>query len=423
MYCKLFIVLAMSFTSVVGFAQSKNTATEVLDYREMDGKMIVDVMVNGRFLPFALDLAGHTTILSKYVDEANPEKHIAHRLLDSTFLYKDMSLPRLETFGWVTLGTVAYANNLTACVLEEAPYFQKLGIAGVLGGEMFLGKVLTIDTQRKKLTVSTPTAPPYMQEDYQMKMELVAGTTVACEIILDEEVFPVVLDTWNEGFVSMTPEDFAKVNGKKGGKASITKGYLPTEKATATKVVAKGRFVNEELGEVVVAKNENLPRSILGSDILRKGIVTIDYKKQKLYFQPFDLVKVQNDGMDNVVTEIVPGKLNSINRKYFLEHLYDYRKDKEFIFKGNKPIVIDFWATWCKPCMQLMPELEKMAERYKDQVVFMKIDVDKEKELCAVFNVKLIPMLLLVPVSGKPTVLEGYQPEKCEEIIQEQLLK
>lgn len=219
------------------------------------------------------------------------------------------------------------------------------------------------------------------------------------------------------------PEDFAKVNGKKGGKASITKGYLPTEKATATKVVAKGRFVNEELGEVVVAKNENLPRSILGSDILRKGIVTIDYKKQKLYFQPFDLVKVQNDGMDNVVTEIVPGKLNSINRKYFLEHLYDYRKDKEFIFKGNKPIVIDFWATWCKPCMQLMPELEKMAERYKDQVVFMKIDVDKEKELCAVFNVKLIPMLLLVPVSGKPTVLEGYQPEKCEEIIQEQLLK
>ena len=48
-----------------------------------------------------------------------------------------------------------------------------------------------------------------------MKMELVAGTTVACEIILDEEVFPVVLDTWNEGFVSMTPEDFAKVNGKK----------------------------------------------------------------------------------------------------------------------------------------------------------------------------------------------------------------
>ena len=334
-----------------------------------------------------------------------------------------MSLPRLETFGWVTLGNVAYANNLTACVLEEAPYFQKLGIAGVLGGEMFLGKVLTIDTQRKKLTVSTPTAPPYMQEDYQMKMELVAGTTVACEIILDEEVFPVVLDTWNEGFVSMTPEDFAKVNGKKGGKASITKGYLPTEKATATKVVAKGRFVNEELGEVVVAKNENLPRSILGSDILRKGIVTIDYKKQKLYFQPFDLVKVQNDGMDNVVTEIVPGKLNSINRKYFLEHLYDYRKDKEFIFKGNKPIVIDFWATWCKPCMQLMPELEKMAERYKDQVVFMKIDVDKEKELCAVFNVKLIPMLLLVPVSGKPTVLEGYQPEKCEEIIQEQLLK
>ena len=53
------------------------------------------------------------------------------------------------------------------------------------------------------------------------------------------------------------------------------------------------------------------------------------------------------------------------------------------MFKGDKPVVIDFWATWCGPCMRLIPEMEKMAEKYKDQVIFLKVNADKEKELCS----------------------------------------
>ena len=74
--------------------------------------------------------------------------------------------------------------------------------------------------------------------------------------------------------------------------------------------------------------------------------------------------------------------MNSITREYFLEHVYDYRKSSEFVFKGDKPVVIDFWATWCGPCMRLIPELEKMAEKYKDQVIFLKVNVIKRKS-CA----------------------------------------
>ena len=92
------------------------------------------------------------------------------------------------------------------------------------------------------------------------------------------------------------------------------------------------------------------------------------------------------------------------------------------MFKGDKPVVIDFWATWCGPCMRLIPELEKMAEKYKDQVIFLKVNADKEKELCNKFNISALPTLFFLPVNGKPIVEIGAAPTTYEKII-EQLLK
>ena len=115
--------------------------------------------------------------------------------------------------------------------------------------------------------------------------------------------------------------------------------------------------------------------------------------------------------------------MNPITRDYFLEHIYDYRTGKEFIFKGDKPVVIDFWATWCGPCMKLIPEMEKLAEKYKDRVIFLKVNADKEKELCTMFNVNALPTLFFIPVGGKPIIEVGAIPEKFEQIIEEKLLK
>ena len=156
---------------------------------------------------------------------------------------------------------------------------------------------------------------------------------------------------------------------------------------------------------------------------MEKGIVSIDYQKQKIYFQPFDLVEIKDDVVEDIASKVEPGKLNAITREYFLEHIYDYRKDKEFVFKGDKPVVIDFWATWCGPCMRLIPEMEKMAEKYKDQVLFLKVNADKEKELCSMFNVVALPTLFFIPVGGKPIIETGATPEKCEQIIKDKLLK
>ena len=67
--------------------------------------------------------------------------------------------------------------------------------------------------------------------------------------------------------------------------------------------------------------------------------------------------------------------------------------------------------------------MEKMAEKYKDQVLFLKVNADKEKELCSMFNVVALPTLFFIPVGGKPIIETGATPEKYEQIIREQLLK
>lgn len=61
---------------------------------------------------------------------------------------------------------------------------------------------------------------------------------------------------------------------------------------------------------------------------------------------------------------------------------------------GPKPLVIDFWATWCGPCRMIAPIVEELAEAYKDQVVIAKCDVEEAEEVAAQFGIRNIPTLI-----------------------------
>ena len=68
--------------------------------------------------------------------------------------------------------------------------------------------------------------------------------------------------------------------------------------------------------------------------------------------------------------------------------------DRE-VLNSDKPVVVDFWATWCGPCMMLSPIMEEL-DGEKPDVKFCKLNVDDERDLAIEYGVQSIPMLLFV---------------------------
>lgn len=62
----------------------------------------------------------------------------------------------------------------------------------------------------------------------------------------------------------------------------------------------------------------------------------------------------------------------------------------------GKPMVVDFWATWCGPCKKIGPYIEELAEQYADQAIIGKVDVDDNDELAMRFGVRNIPTILFI---------------------------
>ena len=61
---------------------------------------------------------------------------------------------------------------------------------------------------------------------------------------------------------------------------------------------------------------------------------------------------------------------------------------------SGQPVVIDFWATWCGPCIKLGPAVEELAEKYGDKAMIGKLNIDENDEVASQFRVRNIPTVL-----------------------------
>ncbi len=75
---------------------------------------------------------------------------------------------------------------------------------------------------------------------------------------------------------------------------------------------------------------------------------------------------------------------------------------KEEVLNSDKPVLVDFWATWCGPCKMLAPTVAKIAEEQEGIIKVGKVDIDEQPQLAAQFGISSIPTLLVFK-DGKVT--------------------
>ena len=106
-------------------------------------------------------------------------------------------------------------------------------------------------------------------------------------------------------------------------------------------------------------------------------------------------------------------KTIELTKETFLKQVANYETNpKEWKYLGNKPALIDFYASWCGPCKTISPILEELAKEYADKVVIYKINTENEQELAALFGIRSIPSLLFIPMNGKPQMTQGALPKQ-----------
>ncbi len=118
------------------------------------------------------------------------------------------------------------------------------------------------------------------------------------------------------------------------------------------------------------------------------------------------------------------GKVVHLKAAEFKELVFNYEKNPQsWVFEGEKPCIVDFYADWCKPCKLIAPIMEELAVKYAGQIDIYKVNTDNERELASVFGIRSIPSVLFVPASGRPQMTQGALPkETFEEVIQNFLL-
>jgi thioredoxin 1 len=82
------------------------------------------------------------------------------------------------------------------------------------------------------------------------------------------------------------------------------------------------------------------------------------------------------------------------------------------VLQSKSPVVVDFWAQWCAPCLAAAPVLEELEKEYSGKIDFAKVNVDENGPLAARYGIAAIPTMLIFKGGQPVQQILGYKPKK-----------
>ncbi len=82
------------------------------------------------------------------------------------------------------------------------------------------------------------------------------------------------------------------------------------------------------------------------------------------------------------------------------------------VLQSGKPVLVDLWAAWCKPCLMVAPIIDELAEEFDGRVSFVKLDVDQNPKTAARYNVMSIPTILIFKDGQPVSHMVGLRPKE-----------
>ena len=84
---------------------------------------------------------------------------------------------------------------------------------------------------------------------------------------------------------------------------------------------------------------------------------------------------------------------------------------EQVVLQSKTPVLVDFWAPWCRPCLMIAPILDELAEEYSGKAGIARLDVDQNPKIASRYNIMSIPTLLIFK-KGEPTSqIVGFRPK------------
>ena len=100
------------------------------------------------------------------------------------------------------------------------------------------------------------------------------------------------------------------------------------------------------------------------------------------------------------------------------EKIFTAANFEQEVLKADKPVLVDFWATWCGPCRMLAPTVEEVAEETEGRAIVGKVNVDDEGELAEKYGIMNIPCLIVFKDGQVANKSVGMIPKpKVEELV------